>query len=468
MARSQYDTIIIGLGAAGVTAAATLGKAGKQVLGLEAEGRIGGRVNTVPFGDGVVELGAEWIHGEHPSLVYDTAVQNNIQLAFQDLAFNIFRSDGQVPNEEFQLLCNEVIAQGFIFMANPPEESIPAGQFVTAKLMQYFKDNNPKILEDQDLVEQLLEFLNLLTNNYCACNDWNDLDARDKFTHLDGHQHISWYKQGYKTFFDIMLNTYRDGPGLSNLNVKLNTEVTQIAWPEDPNGTVKVITKDGAVYTADSVIITVSVGVLKESYKTLFTPKLPAKKIAAIENLAIGVMDKIVLSFETAWWPKNATFFGFLWQGEDRRRIGREDYWITRIFGASSPMGSDNVLTLWTSGETAKMVELLPEDLVRRKCMQLLQMFMGGKTIIPEPTGFIRSTWHSNPYTRGSYSYDSIHVASLPWLRSELAAPLTDRSGKPRVLFAGEATDETHFSTVHGACDTGYRESMRLLPASKM
>lgn len=60
MAPSHYDTIVIGLGAAGVTAATTLAKAGKVVLGLEAEGRIGGRVNTVPFGDGVVELGAEW------------------------------------------------------------------------------------------------------------------------------------------------------------------------------------------------------------------------------------------------------------------------------------------------------------------------------------------------------------------------------------------------------------------------
>jgi phytoene dehydrogenase-like protein len=56
----MYDTIVIGLGASGTMAATMLAKAGKKVLALEAQNRIGGRVYTVPFGDGVVELGAEW------------------------------------------------------------------------------------------------------------------------------------------------------------------------------------------------------------------------------------------------------------------------------------------------------------------------------------------------------------------------------------------------------------------------
>lgn len=55
-----YDTIIVGMGVAGCTAASVLCKAGKRVLALEAQNRVGGRVNTVLFGSGVVELGAEW------------------------------------------------------------------------------------------------------------------------------------------------------------------------------------------------------------------------------------------------------------------------------------------------------------------------------------------------------------------------------------------------------------------------
>lgn len=58
---NSYDTIIVGLGSAGATAASTLAQAGKRVLALEAQNRVGGRVKTVSFGDGVIEEGAEWL-----------------------------------------------------------------------------------------------------------------------------------------------------------------------------------------------------------------------------------------------------------------------------------------------------------------------------------------------------------------------------------------------------------------------
>lgn len=70
----------------------------------------------------------------------------------------------------------------------------------------------------------------------------------------------------------------------------------------------------------------------------------------------MGVMDKIVLKFEKQWWPDTAAFFIFLWKGEDKRRINAEDYWTTRIFACSTPTGSKNALTLWTSGDIGKMV----------------------------------------------------------------------------------------------------------------
>lgn len=43
-----------------------------------------------------------------------------------------------------------------------------------------------------------------------------------------------------------------------------------------------------------------------------------------------------------------------------------------------------------------------------------------------------------------------------------LAEPVYDCRGKPRVLFAGEATTRFHPSTVHGAWLTGLREATRL------
>ncbi|MEM8809381.1 MAG: FAD-dependent oxidoreductase, partial [Cyanobacteria bacterium P01_G01_bin.38] len=44
--QTDYDTIVIGAGAAGLAAAQTLQKANRSVLLLEARDRIGGRVST--------------------------------------------------------------------------------------------------------------------------------------------------------------------------------------------------------------------------------------------------------------------------------------------------------------------------------------------------------------------------------------------------------------------------------------
>lgn len=53
--------IIVGAGVSGIAAATTLLSNGfKNVTILEAENRLGGRINTIPFGKNIVELGAQW------------------------------------------------------------------------------------------------------------------------------------------------------------------------------------------------------------------------------------------------------------------------------------------------------------------------------------------------------------------------------------------------------------------------
>lgn len=53
--------VIIGAGASGIAAASKLIKNGfTNVIVLEAEQRIGGRVNTIEFGENVLDMGAQW------------------------------------------------------------------------------------------------------------------------------------------------------------------------------------------------------------------------------------------------------------------------------------------------------------------------------------------------------------------------------------------------------------------------
>ena len=67
--------------------------------------------------------------------------------------------------------------------------------------------------------------------------------------------------------------------------------------------------------------------------------------------------------------------------------------------------------------------------------------------------------WHSNPFIRGSYSYQTIQSDLANLGPSTLERP----QGQGRLLFAGEATHEKYFSTVHGAIESGWREADRII-----
>ncbi|XP_030030747.2 protein anon-37Cs isoform X2 [Manduca sexta] len=458
-----YDTIVVGLGSAGTTAASTLAQAGKKVLALEAMDRVGGRVNTVPFGDGLVELGAEWIHGTANSRVYETAIANNIDVVNQTLNFQILMSDGSPADTK---LLSELMDFATEVIDDPPPVPEPLGQYITRRVKERINEKYPQIANDTDFIESFLFFMDLVIDNLEASNSWNDLSTFSDYEELKGHQYASWHRYGYKTFFELMLNTYNNGPGYPNLDIALNKEVSRITWPRQPAEDAVVSCSDGSVYRARSVIVTVSLGVLKERHAKLFCPELPQEKATLIDILSIGVVDKIVLLFDKVWWPSNVSFIGFLWDRKARINIHPKDKWITKIYGLTIPLANDNAITLWTSGNCAKLVETLPEDVVKTKSMEILRRFMGRNTNIPEPTAMLRSSWYKNPFTRGSYTYDNLLTPQYPNAREDLGKPLLDSAGNPRVLFAGEATNPQHYSTVHGASETGYREAMRLLNIS--
>ncbi|XP_048480229.1 possible lysine-specific histone demethylase 1 [Plutella xylostella] len=486
-----YDVIVIGLGISGTTALAQLARGGLSVLGLEATDRVGGRVKTVEFGDGVVELGAEWIHGTVNNRIYDIVLSVDQPVAPQDLTFRVYRSDGTRgddalvnslvdycvgglwnPNAEAAeglgdyVPCDDALVNSLMDYCagglwSPNAEQAGLGDYVVRECNKYIQANHPGLLKDTDFITEFYEFANLLMNNYESSNDWNDVTTSSTYEDLDGEQHMSWQRQGFKTLFDIVLNKHNNGPGIPGADMQFNKPVTQIKWSKNPAEPVLVSCADGHQYRAKTVLVTVSVGVLKERHMKLFDPPLPEHKVEAIETLSIGVMDKIILSFAAPWWSEGESFIGFIWRTEDKVRVPAEDYWTTRIFGASPPRGAGNALTLWTSGEVAKLVETLPEDVVKRKAVDLLRRFIGDK--VTEPTGMIRSTWYSNPYTRGSYTFDNRMRHQHPRARTYLAEPVLDSANRPKLLFAGEATNETHFSTVHGAYETGVREASRLL-----
>ena len=91
-------------------------------------------------------------------------------------------------------------------------------------------------------------------------------------------------------------------------------------------------TSDGHKYYADHIIFTASLGVLKDRYRTLFSPQLPKSMIRAINLMGFGNMGKIFLEFfDDSFWPandENWVGYGFLWTEEDLKNIkGTDKEW---------------------------------------------------------------------------------------------------------------------------------------------
>ena len=216
------------------------------------------------------------------------------------------------------------------------------------------------------------------------------------------------------------------------LTIRSGTAVTHIT--DDTSG-VRLETSGGVV-TADRVIVTVPLGVLKAGTIT-FDPPLSAAKWAAIARLGFGVLDKVVLAFDEPFWPQSADVLGL---------VGAQQPVPVLVNGLSFDAGA--VLVGLRGGSAARRWEALSDQQNADEMRTALRA--------PAPKGRLVTRWAADPYARGSYSF--LAVGSSPDDQKALAEPASDR-----VLFAGEATQPEHFATVHGAYLSGVREAQRIL-----
>lgn len=194
----------------------------------------------------------------------------------------------------------------------------------------------------------------------------------------------------------------------------------------------------------------------------LFDPPLSTPKRNAIIGYSIGTVNKIYLEFTKPFWNKSWLGFSLLWTAEDLQILkNTKDQWLTDIFGFFPVDYQPNILCGWISGPNARYMETLSNDEIRRSVTWLLRKFYKTHDV-PDPLNVLTTAWYSNPNFRGCYTFHSVTTDNLKVKPSDLAQPIVNSIGVPAVLFAGEATHDHYFSTVHGAVETGWREAKRL------
>lgn len=462
------DVIVIGCGAAGISAMRKLHEAGLQVLGLEAGNRIGGRVNTTEFAGKAIDIGAAWCHGEKDNVIFEMVNPLGL-LGRSDPDTNFYvRSNGELVPEDK--------ANGILKVLGDEVEGADKNiKTSISHIVRGAANSNATLKQDPELSSSFIEWFE--RNNHLGGQDdpkqGKSLKVLSEFWESEGDPFLNWKGKGYKIILDVLTNKYPDPSKEIPLQILLNKEVENIRWGitqlgiDPSNPLVQVKCKDGSLYAAKSVIVTVSVGVLKERHEHLFVPQLPAEKVTTIQNLNMCVLDKIYVEFETPWWPKTPAKFTMLWREEDKAQFGA-DQWITEIFGFWTVDHQPNVLLFWIQGKGAEFMEKLSVEEVTAGVQKLIDIAIKKKFDVSPIKNILRSQWASNPLARGSYAYRTVYTEEKNGGGAiELSEPLYHPNKFPVVCFAGEATSHHRHSDCHGAVESGFREADRLIASFK-
>lgn len=426
-AEHRYDTIIIGAGVSGLTAAKQLHEAQQDILIIEAKNRLGGRVHTNYDWGFAIELGASWIHGiNHNPLVP--------LLNTQSLAKNSYDNSNPIAMlNDFALYDSE----------GHPVSKDTLHQFssLTSEFLEFCHTRNKMLSFEQNFVEftkqkQLtLEQSSLL---YYALDNIYTYEFADNLTQLSLNSY-SVYEQSNAAgknaiipegYFQIFQQFSQHIP------INLNQFVQKINYDQDG---VTIITQN-ETYNAKRAIITVPLGVLK-SNKILFHPCLPKEKRDAISQLKMGNYEKLYLLFDNVFWDKDKEWIGMLPSSQEKAFNIFNYYKYTK----------KPVLIVFTSGKLAREME---KKQLTQWAMHHLRQIYGIDT--PDPIKTKKTHWQSEPYTLGSYSYLPKNINKK--VITTLAKPV---AGK--LYFAGEATSTTDLSTVHGAYLSGMRAAQEVL-----
>ncbi|KAH9770522.1 polyamine oxidase 2 [Citrus sinensis] len=409
------SVIVIGAGMAGVAAARALHDASFKVVLLESRDRVGGRVHTDYSFGFPVDLGASWLHG--------VCQENPLAPVISRLGLPLYRTSGD-NSVLYDHDLESCVQRKFVFsrVLKTVVVSLIQANLCYAlfdmdgnQVPQELVTKTDKVREEHDEDMSIQRAISIV------------FDRRPELR-LEGLAHKEELLPGghglmVRGYLPV-INTLAKG-----LDIRLGHRVTKITRHYIG---VKVTVEGGKTFVADAVVVAVPLGVLKA--RTIkFEPRLPDWKEAAIDDLGVGIENKIIMHFDKVFWP-NVEFLGV---------VSDTSYGCSYFLNLHKATGHC-VLVYMPAGQLARDIEKMSDEAAANFAFTQL------KKILPDassPIQYLVSHWGTDANSLGSYSYDT--VGKSHDLYERLRIPVDN------LFFAGEATSMSYPGSVHGAFSTG-------------
>lgn len=413
----KKSVLVVGAGISGLACANKLQENEFDVLVLESDSKIGGRVKT-NYSLGIAfDEGASWIHAPKGNPITKLAKEAGIKTFLTvDDNVEIFDSKGNPYTENYidTLVTNYKNAQ---------EEVIKHGD-KNKSFEEVFNSLYPKKLENpfwKYMLSADLEFdlggdISEISSIYFE--DDESFEGKDEIV-----------TNGYGKLADYLAK---------GLSIKLNHAVNEIDYSGE-----KILTKTkNEIFESDFIVVTVPLGVLKKNI-IQFNPNLPKEKTNIIQNLKMGNVNKFLLIWEKAFWDTSLQYIGIT---PDTK--GKFNYFLNL-----KKFTNQNALMTYSFGKYAYKTETKTDSEIISEIMGHLRMIYGNK--IPDPKSFLRTKWGQNKNAFGCYSFPNKGASSEDF--DNLADSVNNK-----IFFAGEHTSKKFRGTVHGAYLTGIREAEKI------
>ncbi|KAE9006794.1 hypothetical protein PR003_g16770 [Phytophthora rubi] len=427
----------------------------EDVCVLEAQDRIGGRIYTRPFSDELpvkVEAGAAWIHGTEGNPVAELARKFGVELK-EISARNPWLHPSSCPGF--------VVYDGSRRLSEVEVDETWQWQELLLRKLQKLAlsgeaegkalDTTVKQLLDED--SELCEIVESSTNGrerLALClhlvETWMGSTSEEMQIDAFGEIDLMGDDPGAHCIVPGGMHSLIEHLS-APLKGVIHTGVCVASINYEGLEGVVIECTDGRKLTADRVVVTCSLGLLK-SGKLQFHPELPLAKADVISRSQMGQCMKVMVQFPEAFWPKNASFITQISNTSTCRpsETDAKRIYFPVVFSYYATKGVP-ILEGDLVGDTAQEIsaKLSDDQIAHALFLQLQDTFGVG---IPEPVGHFITRWDQDQWAQGAYS--SVTVESTYEDPDILRHSVADR-----LFFAGEATNYEYQGALQAAYLSG-------------